>query len=262
MVPTAEVEPPTCDLQHMISLAIIGGSGLTSIKALDITKREIVHTPYGEPSGPLTHGVLYGKNIVFLPRHGYGHTIPPHKINYRANLWALNEAGVTNVVAIAAVGGIGVKLVVGKIVIPDQIVDYTWSRINTYFEEGLTNVIHVDFTEPYCQELRSLLINAGAGTKLALIDGGTYGAMQGPRLETAAEIDRLERDGCDMVGMTGMPEAALARELGLCYASCTIVANRAAGRGGSNISMQQIEGNLKSGQGKIWTLLKQVIKLL
>jgi len=243
-------------------IAIIGGTGLTSIKELDITHREVVHTPYGEPSGPLTHGVLAGHEVLFLARHGYGHTIPPHKVNYRANLWALKEAGAQKVIAVNAVGGIRADMAPGKLVFPDQIIDYTWSRVNTYFEEGLNQVVHIDFTQPYCDELRRILVRAAEAAGLDAVDNGTYGATQGPRLETAAEIDRLERDGCHLVGMTGMPEAALARELELCYASSAVVANWAAGRGEGEITMEEIEHHLKSGMEDIRTLLAQVITTL
>ncbi len=246
----------------MAEIAIIGGTGLTTLKNLAITARQILQTPYGEPSGPVISGVLNGKNIVFLARHGYGHTIPPHKINYRANLWVLQEIGVKNVIAVAAVGGIRADLTPGAIVIPDQIIDYTWSRHATYFEEGLTHVTHIDFSQPYCEELRQSLLVAAKAAGLAVVASGTYGATQGPRLETAAEVNRLERDGCDLVGMTGMPEAALARELGLCYASCAVVANQAAGRGPSQITMQDIEHNLALGMDKVRTLLEHVIPTL
>lgn len=243
-------------------LAIIGGTGLTSLKTLEITRREVVHTPYGEPSGPLTRGVLGGKEVIFLARHGYGHTIPPHKVNYRANLWALKQIGVKKVVAVAAVGGIRTDMAPGSIVIPDQIVDYTWSRYHTYFENDLTHVMHIDFTEPYCEELRAILLKACHNAGLPVIENGTYGATQGPRLETTAEINRLERDGCHMVGMTGMPEAALAREAELCYAACAVVANWAAGRGDGGISMEEIELHLKVGMEKVRTLLQYLIPLL
>lgn len=243
-------------------LAIIGGTGLTSLKTLEITRREVVHTPYGEPSGPLTRGVLGGKEVIFLARHGYGHTIPPHKVNYRANLWALKQIGVKKVVAVAAVGGIRTDMAPGSIVIPDQIVDYTWSRYHTYFENDLTHVMHIDFTEPYCEELRAILLKACHNAGLPVIENGTYGATQGPRLETTAEINRLERDGCHMVGMTGMPEAALAREAELCYAACAVVANWAAGRGDGGISMEEIELHLKAGMEKVRTLLQYLIPLL
>ena len=246
----------------MADIAIIGGTGLTSIKTLDIKHREVVHTPYGEPSGPLTLGVLCGKEVVFLARHGYGHTIPPHKVNYRANMWALKEAGANHVIAVNAVGGIRGDMVPGRLVFPDQIIDYTWSRVNTYFEEGLSQVVHIDFTRPYCEALRRVLIQAAAKAALDAVEDGTYGATQGPRLETAAEIDRLERDGCDLVGMTGMPEAALARELELCYASTAVVANWAAGRGEGEITMEEIERHLKNGMEKVRTLLAEVIPSL
>ncbi len=246
----------------MTELAIIGGTGLTSLTNLEITKREVVHTPYGEPSGSLTYGTLGGKEVVFLPRHGPGHTIPPHRINYRANIWALKHTGVTKVVAVAAVGGISPELKPGMLVIPHQIIDYTWSRMNTFFEESLSHVTHIDFTEPYCAELRALLIKSCEDANLEVCREGIYGAMQGPRLETTAEINRLERDGCTMVGMTGMPEAALAREVELCYATCAVVANWAAGRGAGAISMDEIEHTLKEGANKIRTLLERIVPLI
>lgn len=246
----------------MSELAIIGGTGLTTLKNLDITKREVVHTPFGEPSGPLTHGVLSGKKVVFLARHGYGHTIPPHMINYRANIWALHNTGVKKVIAVAAVGGISDDLPSGIIAIPDQIIDYTSARSNTFFEDGLSHVTHIDFTEPYCEELRQLLIRGCELTKMDYIGRGTYGTTQGPRLETAAEIDRMARDGCTMVGMTGMPEAALARELGLCYATCAVIVNKAAGRGDGPITMHDIELSVKKGMDKVRELLEHVVPLL
>lgn len=246
----------------MTVIAIIGGTGLASLKNLEITQREIVSTPYGEPSGPVTHGVICGNEVIFLPRHGYGHIIPPHKINYRANMWALSELGVTKVLAVAAVGGIAKDLTPGQLVIPEQIIDYTWSRTNTFFEEGLTHVTHIDFTNPYCRELRELLVKVCKDNNIDCAAGGTYGATQGPRLETAAEIDRLERDGCTIVGMTGMPEAALAKELGLCYSTCAVVANHAAGRGKGDITMDEIEKNLGVGLQKARDLIEHIIPLL
>jgi len=240
-------------------LAIIGGTGLTSLKGLEITNRQVMHTPYGEPSGPLVHGEFCGTEVVFLPRHGSGHTIPPHKVNYRANIWALQEAGADKVIAVNAVGGIRADMLPARLVFPNQIIDYTWSRINTYFEEGLNHVTHIDFTNPYCEELRQHLIRGARDAGLDAVDEGTYGATQGPRLETIAEVNRMERDGCHIVGMTGMPEAALARELGLCYASCAVVANMAAGRGPGEITMEEIEHNLISGMNKVRTLLEYVL---
>lgn len=246
----------------MAKLAIIGGTGLTSLKGLEIIRREVMHTPYGEPSAPLVFGEMAGKEVMFLPRHGAGHTIPPHKINYRANLWALKESGAEQIIAVNAVGGIRADMIPGRLAIPDQIIDFTWSRINTYFEEGLTQVTHIDFTEPYCESLRSMLQSCAAEIELQLIGEGTYAATQGPRLETAAEIDKLERDGCDLVGMTGMPEASLARELELCYASIAVVANMAAGRGDEAITMEMIERHLSSGLADVRRLLEHIVPRL
>ncbi len=246
----------------MSELAIIGGTGLTALKGLEIVRREVVHTPYGEPSGALTHGTLGGKEVVFLARHGYGHNIPPHRINYRANLWALKEVGVTRVIAIAAVGGIGADMAPGRLAIPDQIIDYTWGRAATFFEDDLTHVMHVDFTSPYDAGLRALLIQVCRRLEMDACEGGTYGVTQGPRLETAAEIDRMARDGCALVGMTAMPEAVLARELGLAYAACAVVANWAAGRGGSEeISMKEIEQTLKGGMDKVRAVLQALLPI-
>jgi 5'-methylthioinosine phosphorylase len=245
----------------MTELAIIGGTGLTSLNNLEIKRREVMRTPYGEPSGAVTFGTLCGKDVVFLARHGYDHTIPPHRVNYRANLWALREQGVKRIIAVCAVGGIRSDIVPSAVVIPDQIIDYTWSRQHTFFETELDSVTHIDFTQPYCQEMRAVLISSAGQAKVDILTTGTYGASQGPRLETAAEIDRMERDGCDMVGMTGMPEAALARELELSYAVCAVSANDAAGRGSGPIEMEDIEANLHTGMSKVCAILEQAIRL-
>jgi len=246
----------------MADLAIIGGTGLTTLKSLEITRREVMRTPYGEPSGPLLYGKLCHQDVIFITRHGRGHTIPPHMVNYRANIWALREAGVRDVIAVAAVGGIHQDMQPGRLAIPDQIIDYTWSRRHTFFESELSEVTHIDFTEPYSGKIRSLLIAAARELDLQAMEHGVYAATQGPRLETAAEIDRLERDGCSIVGMTGMPEAALARELGLNYAHCAVIANRAAGRGAGSISMVDIEENLVSGMERVRRLLETAIPML
>jgi len=243
----------------MPELAIIGGTGLTSLQNLEIVRREVMHTPYGEPSGALIHGVLGGTEVVFLARHGDAHTIAPHRVNYRANLWALKEAGVQRIIAVCAVGGISKDMPPRAISVPDQIIDYTWSRDHTFFDTGLSHVTHIDFTRPYCDELRDVLIAAAVAAGIDVVPHGTYGATQGPRLETVAEINRMERDGCDMVGMTGMPEAALARELGLCYAHCAVSANWAAGRGEGAIEMHEIEENLKYSMREISKLLVYVL---
>lgn len=243
----------------MPELAIIGGTGLTALANLEITRSELVETPWGNPSGPLVYGALGDCEIVFLSRHGPEHSIPPHKVNYRANIWALREAGAGKIIAVAAVGGIRDTMSAGQLVIPDQLVDYTYSRKHTFFEQDPGPVTHIDFTEPYCAEVRNVLIKVAGQLELEALEEGVYGATQGPRLETAAEINRMERDGCDIVGMTGMPEASLARELDLCYACCAVIANLAAGRGEGNISMEEIEQNLESGMESVRKLLEVAI---
>lgn len=247
----------------MSDLAIIGGTGLTKLDGLEITHRQILKTPYGETSSPILHGSYCGKSVIFLARHGARHTIPPHKINYRANIWSLKELGVKNVIAIAAVGGINPDMQSKHLVIPDQLIDYTAGREHTFFAEDLKEITHIDFTNPYCDNLRTQLLSAAQQTYLQtkIHTKGVYGATQGPRLETAAEINRMERDGCDIVGMTGMPEAALARELALCYACCALVVNPAAGRGSAQITMADIESNLKEGIIFVRELLAKVIRL-
>lgn len=224
-------------------LGIIGGSGLTELGGLEKVKRLAARTPYGKTSGPLTLGRLRGRDVVFLPRHGVRHSLLPHEVNYRANIWALHAQKVRDVVAVASVGGIRAELAAGTLAIPEQILDYTHGRASTYHGAG-RGVIHIDFTRPYCDALRRRLQRAAGSAGIAVYAGGTYATTQGPRLETAAEIDRLERDGADMVGMTGMPEAALARELGLCYACVAVVVNDAAGRRAS-----ANEVRLDAGQG-------------
>ena len=242
-------------------LAIIGGSGLTELASLEITRKQIVRTPYGEPSGPLTFGRVAGGEVVFIARHGYGHTLAPHEINYRANLWALKEEGVGRILAVCTVGGITPELVAGTLVIPDQIIDYTCGRKSTFFEGAEKPVVHVDFTHPYCETTRRMLVEAAAGAGVAVIPRGTYAAVQGPRLETAAEVNRLERDGADLVGMTGMPEAALARELGIPYAALAVVANAAAGRGPSAdaISLEEIANVLNGAMGCVRLVVEKVV---
>jgi 5'-methylthioadenosine phosphorylase len=242
-------------------LAVIGGSGLTQLANLEVTRREVVRTPFGEPSGALTFGSVGCREVVFLARHGYGHTIPPHRVNYRANLWALAKAaGAKGIVSVASVGGIRADFAPGTVVVPRQIVDYTWGRQTTFHEGGEAQVVHIDFTEPYDSRLRQELLAAAQRTGEAVVDGGVYGATQGPRLETAAEINRMERDGCDLVGMTGMPEACLARELGIPYAAICPVANWAAGRGDSAhaISFAGLEAVLQGTLGRVRGIIAQL----
>ncbi|MBI3432115.1 MAG: S-methyl-5'-thioinosine phosphorylase [Hydrogenophilales bacterium] len=242
-------------------LGIIGGTGLTQLANLEITRRQVARTPWGEPSGALTFGHICDQEVVFLARHGYGHTIPPHEVNYRANLWALKDHGVDRVVSVATVGGIHPELLPGMLVIPDQIIDYTHGRGATYFLQSDKPVTHIDFTYPYCEAMRAALLQAAVSNGVSLRDGGVYGAVQGPRLETAAEINRMERDGADMVGMTGMPEAYLARELGLCYATVGAVVNYAAGRGLSadGIQMDEIQAVVGEVMLQVRHLLEQLV---
>ncbi|RYU63054.1 S-methyl-5'-thioinosine phosphorylase [Methylolobus aquaticus] len=240
----------------MTVTAIIGGTGLTRLEGIEITGSERIATPFGEPSSELLQGRLHGSEVIFLARHGDPHRTPPHRINYRANIWALRAAGATEVIAVAAVGGITDAMSPGRVVIPDQLIDYTHSRAGTFFEDDLAEVVHIDFTEPYTADLRQRLLAAADRAQVAAVDGGTYGTTQGPRLETAAEIQRMERDGCDLVGMTGMPEAALARELSLAYACCAVVANWGAGKSEGEITMAEIEQHLGRGMKDVAQLLR------
>ena len=242
----------------MTNLAIIGGTGLTSLVGLEVTRRERVSTPYGEPSGPVVCGQFAGTQVMFLGRHGSTGAIPAHRINYCANVWALKKLGATRIIAVAAVGGIRHDIQPGSIVFPDQIIDYTHDRKHTYFDDGNSPQLHADFTHPYDHALRQSLLSAASARELLYVAGGTYGAVQGPRLETAAEILRMERDGCDMVGMTGMPEAALARELNLAYACCAVVANWAAGKSLNPIH-QDIGAHLARGIEQVSQLLQELV---
>ncbi len=244
----------------MSTIAIIGGTGVSSMPGLTFKTREMVRTIYGAPSSPLIHGQINGTDVIFLARHGGHHTIPPHMINYRANIKALQEVGVSHVIGLAAVGGITADCAERCIVIPDQIIDYTYGRAHTFHGAKHNKFEHIDFAEPYSEQIRDQLVSAGKALKLPLVEQGVYGATQGPRLETAAEIKRLERDGCTIVGMTGMPEASLARELGINYACCAMVVNRAAGKVPAGISFSDIEKNLKGGVDNIQKLIAEVLK--
>lgn len=243
-------------------LAIIGGSGLTRLSTLAVAHREVVRTPYGEPSSALLFGQICGRDVVFLARHGHGHTIPPHRVNYRANIWALKDRGVSRILAVASVGAIAAAYQMGELILPDQLIDYTSGRETTFFDGSDRVVLHVDFTEPYSRALREQYLAAASGAAIALRDGGVYAAVSGPRLETAAEIDRLERDGATMVGMTGMPEAALARELSVDYATIAVVVNQAAGRGDSarSISMSGISNVLETAMDKVRNLIDRAVE--
>jgi 5'-methylthioadenosine phosphorylase len=243
-------------------LAIIGGSGLAKLGNLKGTRRKEAATPYGAPSAALTLGEIAGRGVLFLARHGDGHTLAPHEVNYRANLWALKDAGATGVLSVATVGGIAAHAGPGALLVPDQIIDYTWGRASTYFQGPGVPVKHIDFTEPYSRPLREKILAAARACGEPVHDGGVYATTQGPRLETAAEIERLARDGADVVGMTAMPEAALARELDLAYAAIAVVANHAAGRGDSRsaIPLDAIAGVLNEAMARVRRILEQVCR--
>jgi 5'-methylthioadenosine phosphorylase len=240
-------------------VAIIGGSGLSQLGNMGGIQRRVARTPYGEPSGALTFGRIRERDVVFLARHGYGHTIAPHEVNYRANIWALKDAGAECVVSVASVGGIRNDITPGVLMLPHQVIDYTWGRPSTYFEGAGVPVNHIDFTEPYSRDLRKRLLEAAKSSGEAILDGGVYAATQGPRLETAAEITRLERDGADIVGMTGMPEAGLAREVSLEYATIAVVANYAAGRGDSQraVPLDKIGEILDEAMGRVRRIIER-----
>jgi 5'-deoxy-5'-methylthioadenosine phosphorylase len=242
--------------------AIIGGSGFARFAELTNTRRRVMRTPYGDPSGALTLGQLDGVEVCFLARHGYGHTLAPHAINYRANIWALREIGAENILAIAAVGGINPSLKPGDLVVPNQIIDYTHGRKSSFYEEAGQAVHHVDFTHPYDGRLTQLIERSAKQLKMPVSFGGVYGCTQGPRLETAAEIIRMSRDGCDLVGMTGMPEAVLAHELGIAYCSLAVVSNYAAGLADSaqGISLEAIGAVLDRSMANVRQLLSAAMR--
>lgn len=243
----------------MTVYAIIGGTGLTQLEGLTLKDSLNLDTPYGAPSAPIQRGEYAGREVLFLARHGHPHRFPPHQVNYRANLWALKQAGAQAVLAVNAVGGIHAAMGAGHFCVPHQIIDYTYGRAHTFFEGELEQVTHVDFSYPYDESLRQRLVTALAAEGFAFSSHGVYGCTQGPRLETVAEIARMERDGCDIVGMTGMPEAVLARELELPYACLALVVNPAAGKSGGIITMAQIEAALAEGIGKARAVLARIL---
>ena len=245
-----------------IDLAVIGGTGVYALGELADVESHHPVTPYCAPSGPIRVGTYAGKRVAFLARHGEGHSLPPHKINYRANLAALKAVGATRLLALNTVGGITAHCGPRVLACPDQLIDYTCGRISTLCEEPGSEVLHVDFGDPYTLALRVQIVDAAARAGVAIVDGGCYGATQGPRLETKAEIARMRRDGCDLVGMTGMPEAGLARELGLDYACLGIVANWAAGAGPDPdevITLQDVLDNVAAAMDGVPRLLHALL---
>ena len=240
-------------------LAVIGGTGIAELEGLVEIARHEIPTPFGTPSAPIQEGKLEDIRLFFLRRHGPDGSTPPHRVNYRANLWALQSLGAREIVAINAVGGISSQMQVGCLVVPDQIIDYTWGRQHTFDEGSAGPLMHIDFTEPYDGALRAALLAAAASENIACQNSAVYGATQGPRLETAAEVRRMAMDGCDVVGMTGMPEAALARELALPYASICMVVNLAAGLGDLPLTSAMMHKVLEAEAGVVRKLLSELL---
>ena len=244
-----------------IDLAVIGGSGLYQFEGLQNAQRHTVETPFGAASGDVVTGDFHGKRLAFLARHGESHTVPPHRVNYRANLWALHSLGARRVVAVNAVGGIRDDMGPRALVVPDQLIDYTHGRLTSFNDVEGAEVRHIDFSEPYTESLRQAILVAARAEGLAIIDGGCHGVTQGPRLETRAEIARMRREGCDLVGMTGMPEAALARELDLEFACLALVANFAAGAGDeAEISIEEIFAHLAAATASVPPILARLLQ--
>ena len=244
-------------------LAIIGGSGFYELaQDFELDETAAPETPYGATSAELLLGRWHGLPLVFLPRHGPAHRVPPHRINYRANIWALHQLGVTRIISINAVGGIANHLPPLTLVVPDQIIDYTSARESSFFDGDDGEVRHIDFSWPYSADLRAVLLRAAQQTGQTLVASATYGCTNGPRLESIAEITRLGKDGCHIVGMTGMPEAALSRELQIEYASLALVVNWAAGIGAREISMEEILRNMGSGMSNVIAVLVELTGLL
>ena len=243
--------------------AIIGGSGSGSLLTGMAVEEEIeLTTPYGAPSSAVVRATYRNQQVYVLYRHGESHSILPHKINYRANIWALAHLNVNAVIAIATVGGIRSSLLPGSLMVPDQLIDYTWGREPSFFDGTDGQVGHLEMTHPYCSKLREKLILAAQNRQIPIADGGTYAIFQGPRFETPAEINRIENDGGDVVGMTGMPEAALAGEKGLCYACVNYVVNPAAGRGQKKIDMDAIGEAWKAGNENLNNLLEETLTIV
>lgn len=244
----------------MSKIGIIGGSGLYKIRGLVMKRKRKLKTPFGNPSDQYHIGTAGPHEVFFLPRHGNRHTIPPHMINYRANIWGFKQLGVQKILSISAVGGIKRGLKPGDIVILSQLLDMTKSRATTFYN-GKGGVVHIDFTEPYCPQERKILLNAGRRARVPLKNGATYVAVEGPRLETASEIRSFRVLGGDIVGMTGMPEAALARELEICYCGISVVANYAAGISRKKLTTKEVIDSMRASTERIKLLLKAYFDL-
>jgi len=239
-------------------IGIIGGSGLYNIDGIVLREKKEVSTPFGKPSGPYEIGEFSGADIIFLPRHGPGHTIPPHRINYRANIWGFKQIGAERIISVSASGGLRLRMKPGTITVLDQLIDMTSGREGTFFD-GVNGVAHIDFTEPFCPELRKSLINAAGKKGIRIRKSGTYVCANGPRLETKAEIAMFAGFGADVVGMTAMPEAALAREAEICYAGVAIVTNYAAGITDKKLTATEVIEEMNKAAGQVRKLLKAAL---
>ncbi len=240
-------------------LGVIGGSGLYDMPDLEITSVEKVRTPYGDPSDAYRIGKLAGREAAFLPRHGAGHNLQPHKINYRANLWGFRELGVEKIVSVCATGGINPEMTPGMIAVPDQIIDMTSGRMSTFYDGD--EVVHVDFTKPFCPDMRTFVAEAAAGAGLPVAMSGVYICVNGPRLETAAEIRAFAKWGADIVGMTLMPEACLARELEMCFTCISVVTNAAAGIAANKLTAKEVLNTMRATEEKVRLLLTRLFAM-
>ncbi|HTR45162.1 MAG TPA: S-methyl-5'-thioadenosine phosphorylase [Thermodesulfovibrionales bacterium] len=244
----------------MPKVGIIAGSGFYEIEGVGIRELRKIDTPFGEPSDVYRICDFSGREFVFLSRHGTPHHIPPHRVNYRANLWGFKALGVARIFAVNAVGGINRAMAPGDIVIPDQCIDMTHGRASTFYEGD--EVVHIDLTDPYCGELRGILLRSGEERNADLNAGGTYACMNGPRLETRAEIEFLEKMGADIVGMTAMPEVCLARELEICFAGIAVVTNHAAGISGRKLTTTEVVETMKGSLGRVKGVLMAALPLV
>lgn len=243
-------------------IAFIGGSGFNRLSGFESLGEQVVETVYGQPSSSVTLASIGEQSVAFLPRHGDNHRLAPHKINYRANIQALKQLGVEDIIAINAVGSIHSAMVPGSLVIPQQIIDYTYSREQTFFDGIDQPLQHIEFCQPYSKRIREILIEVyRQQIDSPVFDFGVYACTQGPRFETAAEVTKLQRDGCDVVGMTAMPEAALAKELKMNYAALCIVVNRCSGMGDGEISIESIMNILENSIQSIQKYFHIIVKL-
>lgn len=244
----------------MITIGIIGGTGVYDPSILANVYDESIETPYGSVN--FKAGDFDNKSVVFIPRHGSHHSTPPHLINYRANIWALKKLGVQNILATTAVGSLNLEMQPGHFVLPDQFLDFTKNRNNTFYDGGKRGVVHVDVTQPYCSNLRTLLAAAGRDLNLSLHNGGTYVCTEGPRFETPAEIHMFGKFGGDLVGMTSVPEVVLAREAEMCYVTVSMVTNYAAGISKLPLTHAEVLDTMQSNTENIKKLVMLAIKLL